>query len=95
LDKIRKKRTKYVRKRDFWLIKLGENGNKEWEKTFDKDEHDVAYSIIQTKDGGYAIAGSTGKRFWGEVNCWVIKLDAKGNMEWDNDFGGIGWDEIY
>ncbi len=87
--------TKYVRKRDFWLIKLGENGNKEWEKTFDKDEHDIAYSIIQTKDGGYAIAGGTGKRFWGEINCWVIKLDAKGNMEWDNDFGGIGWDEIY
>ena len=87
--------TKYVRKQDFWLIKLGENGNKEWEKTFNKDEHDIAYSIIQTKDGGYAIAGGTGKRFWGEVNCWVIKLDAKGNMEWDNDFGGIGWDEIY
>jgi len=87
--------TKYVRKRDFWLIKLGENGNKEWEKTFDKDEHDIAYSIIQTKDGGYAIAGGTGKRFWGEVNCWVIKLDAKGNVEWNNDFGEIGWDEIY
>ena len=87
--------TKYARKQDFWLIKLGENGNKEWEKTFDKDEHDIAYSIIQTKDGGYAIAGGTGKRFWGEVNCWVIKLDAKGNMEWDNNFGGTGWDEVY
>jgi len=87
--------TKYAGKRDFWLIKLGENGNKKWEKTFNKDEQDIAYSIIQTKDGGYAIAGGTGKRFWGEVNCWVIKLDAKGNMEWDNDFGEIGWDEIY
>jgi hypothetical protein len=87
--------TKYVRKQDFWLIKLGENGNKEWETTFNKDEDDIAYSIIQTKDGGYTIAGGTGRRFWGEVNCWVIKLDAKGNMEWDNDFGGIGWDEIY
>ena len=87
--------TKYAGKQDFWLIKLGESGNKEWEKTFDKDEHDIAYSIIQTKDGGYAIAGGTGRRFWGEVNCWVIKLDTKGNMEWDNDFGGTGWDEIY
>ena len=87
--------TKYARKQDFWLIKLGENGNKEWEKTFDKDEQDIAHSIIQTNDGGYAIAGGTGKRFWGEVNCWVIKLDAKGNMEWDKNFGGIGWEEIY
>ena len=87
--------TKYVRKQDFWLIKLGENGNKEWEKTFNKDEQDIAYSIIQTKDGGYAIAGGAGKRFWGEVNFWITKLDAKGNMEWENNFGGKGWDEIY
>ena len=87
--------TKYARKQDFWLIKLGENGNKEWETTFNKDKDDIAYSIIQTKDGGYTIAGGTGRRNWGEVNCWVIKLDAKGNVEWDNDFGGIGWDEIY
>lgn len=87
--------TEYVTKKDFWLIKLGENGNKEWDKTFDKDEDDIAYSIIQTKDGGYAIAGGTGKRSRGEVNCWVIKLDTKGNMEWDNNFGRTGWDEIY
>jgi len=87
--------TVYASKQDICVIKLDENGNIEWEKTFDKDEHDIAYSIIQTKDGGYAIAGGTGKRFWGEVNCWVIKLDAKGNREWDNNFGGTGWDEIY
>jgi len=87
--------TIYAGKQDIWIIKLGENGNKEWEKTFDGDENDVAYSIIQTKDGGYAIAASTGIKLWGEANCWVIKLDAKGNMEWDNNFGGTGWDEIY
>ena len=87
--------TIYAGKQDIWIIKLDENGNKEWDKTFDKDENDVAYSIIQTKDGGYAIAGSTGLKLWGEVNCWVIKLDAKGNMEWENSFGGTGWDEIF
>ena len=87
--------TKYASKQDFWLIKLGENGNKEWDKTFDEDENDIAYSLIQTEDGGYAIAGSTGLRVWGETNCWVIKLDVKGNMEWDSNFGGTGWDETY
>jgi len=87
--------TIYAEKQDIWIIKLDENGNKEWDKTFDKDKNDVAYSIIQTKDGGYAIAASTGFKLWGEANCWVIKLDAKGNMEWDKNFGGIGWDEIY
>ena len=87
--------TIYAGKQDIWIIKLGENGNKEWEKTFDGDKNDVAYSIIQTEDGGYAIAASTGIKLWGEDNCWVIKLDAKGNMEWDNNFGGTNWDEIY
>ena len=87
--------TIYASKQDIWAIKLDENGNIEWGKTFDEDENDIAYSIIQTKDGGYAVAGSTGVRVWGETNCWVIKLDAKGNMEWDNNFGGTGWDEIY
>jgi len=87
--------TVYASKQDFCVIKLDENGNTEWSKIFDEDENDIAYSIIQTKDEGYAIAGGTGKRFWGEVNCWAIKLDAKGNREWDNNFGGTGWDEIY
>jgi len=87
--------TIYAEKQDIWIIKLDENGNKEWDKTFDKDKNDVAYSIIQTKDGGYAIAASTGFKLWGEANCWVIKLDAKGNMEWENSFGGTGWDEIF
>ena len=87
--------TIYAGKQDIWIIKLGENGNKEWEKTFNGDKNDVAYSIIQTKDGGYAIAASTGIKLWGEDNCWVIKLDAKGDMEWDNNFGGANWDEIY
>ena len=87
--------TIYARKQDIWIIKLDENGNTEWGKLFDEDENDIAYSIIQTEDGGYAVAGGTGKRVWGETNCWVIKLDAKGNMEWENNFGGTGWDEIY
>jgi hypothetical protein len=87
--------TIYAGKQDIWIMKLGENGNTEWEKTFDKDENDEAYSIIQTKDEGYAVAGSTGVRVWRETNCWVIKLDAKGNMEWENNFGETGWDEIY
>jgi len=87
--------TIYARKQDIWIIKLDENGNTEWDKTFDEDENDIAYSLAQTEDGGYVVAGSTGVKLWGEANCWVIKLDAKGNMEWDSNFGGTGWDEIY
>jgi len=88
-------RDRYASKQDIWIIKLDTIGNLEWEKTFDEDENDIAYSLAQTEDGGYVVASSTGLRLWGEANCWVIKLAAKGNMEWDNNFGGTGWDEIY
>jgi len=68
------------KRQDFWIIKLGENGNKEWEKTFDGDENDVAYSIIQTNDGGYAFAGWTKSKGTGNSDVWVIKLDENGNL---------------
>jgi len=72
--------TIYVGRQDIWIIKFDENGNKEWEKTFDKDENDVAYSIIQTKDGGYAVAGWTKSKGAGNSDVWVIKLDENGNL---------------
>ena len=87
--------TIYADKQDIWILKLDENGNIEWDKTFDKDENDIAYSIIQTKDGNYVIAASTGLKIRGEANCWVINLGSKGNIEWENNFGGIGLQEIY
>lgn len=42
------------------LVKTDSSGNTEWNKTYPRTGlNDVAYSVIQTTDGGYAIAGST------------------------------------
>ncbi len=76
-----------------WVIKLNTRGNKVWDNTFAKRTDDEIFSIIQTKDGGYAVCGYTGAKDWGEVDCWVIKLDKTVNTVWDKIFGGIGWDE--
>ena len=76
-----------------WVIKLNKRGNKIWDNTFAKRTDDEIFSIIQTKDGGYAVCGYTGAKDWGEVDCWVIKLDETVNIVWDKIFGGIGWDE--
>ncbi|MBE9468773.1 MAG: hypothetical protein IMY72_10720 [Bacteroidetes bacterium] len=59
---------------DFWVIKLDENGNKIWDRTFGGDNWDIAKSIIQTTDGGYAVVGCTKSKGEGGWDCWVIKF---------------------
>ena len=52
-----------------------------WEKTFGGSDRDVALSVIQTEDGGYAISGYTRSKGKGKADVWVMKLDEKGNLE--------------
>ncbi|MBU4510286.1 hypothetical protein KJ830_04470, partial [bacterium] len=75
-------------KEDIWVIRLDPGGNMLWDKTFGGSDLDVAYSIIQTTDGGYVVAGLTESKGAGEVDAWVIKLDHGGNIVWDKTFGG-------
>jgi len=68
---------------NFWLIKTDLKGNKEWDKTFGDYAEDQAYSVQQTFDGGYILAGyTTGLDFW------LVKTDSDGNKEWDKTFKG-------
>jgi len=78
---------------DVYVIKLDANGNKVWEKTFGGSGDDIAYSIQQTTDGGYIIAGKTGDLYSGDV--YIIKLDKDGNKMWEKTFGGSGDDGAY
>ncbi|MBU4603186.1 DUF1566 domain-containing protein [bacterium] len=73
---------------DFWLLRLDEEGNRNWDKTYGGNSLDRAYSLIQTSEGGYAIAGLTFSKGAGESDFWIIKLDREGNMIWDKTFGG-------
>ncbi|GAJ09961.1 unnamed protein product, partial [marine sediment metagenome] len=51
-------------------------------------DSDEAWSLIQTTDGGYAVAGYTSSKGAGADDFWVIKLDHQGNMIWDRAYGG-------
>ncbi|MEF3167805.1 MAG: hypothetical protein K6360_00495 [Deltaproteobacteria bacterium] len=45
---------------DFWVIKLDASGNVAWQKTYGGTSCDEAFSIQQTSDGGYIVAGLAG-----------------------------------
>ena len=64
-----------------WLVKTDADGNKIWDRTFGKKFGNFAYSVRQTFDGGYIIAGLTGG--FGDVNgdVWLIKTDSQGKSK--------------
>jgi hypothetical protein len=77
---------------DFWLIKTDEFGNEEWNRTYGGTEDDFVYSLIATDDGGYAIIGRTSSFGAGHTDCWLVKTDAYGNMQWNQTYGGTAND---
>jgi hypothetical protein len=83
---------------DYWVVKLNENGVQEWQKSLGGTSFDWAYSIEQTTDSGYILAGTssssdgdiTNNVFGGDY--WVVKLDEAGLIEWEKSLGGSGND---
>ncbi|MBU1077389.1 MAG: PEGA domain-containing protein, partial [Spirochaetes bacterium] len=80
---------------DIWIIKLNRKGVKEWDKTFGGDADDEAFSISQTKEDGYIIAGHTYSKGNGESDIWIIKLNSKGQLIWEKTFGGPYHDGVH
>ena len=73
---------------DVYILKLDANGNKLWEKTFGGSDNDGAWSIQQTNDGGYVVAGYTSSFGAGSYDVYVLKLDTSGKEVWSKTFGG-------
>ncbi|MDD1759355.1 MAG: VWA domain-containing protein [Methanothrix sp.] len=69
-------------KGDIWLVKTDGNGTILWEKSFGGPEWDDGYSVVQTREGGYAITGSYG----GDLR--LIRTDENGSELWNKTFGG-------
>ena len=82
----------------YWLIKLDSSGNTIWEKIYGGSGVNHCHSILETMDGGYIAAGYTGaiggdiSRNYGGYDIWVIKLDSHGNLKWEKNYGGSGYD---
>jgi len=74
---------------DFWLIKTHANGTMQWNQTYGGAGKDEAYSVQQTIDGGYIIAGSTESYGAGMLDFWLVKTDANGTALWSQTYGGI------
>ena len=71
------------------LVKTDSGGNKQWDKTLGGTSFLGSYSVQQTTDGGYILAG------FDDNGAWLVKTDTNGNKQWDKIFGGTGDGEVY
>jgi hypothetical protein len=82
-------------------VKLTSIGSIEWQKSLGGTGEDQAYSIQQTNDGGYIIAGYTYSNDGdisnniGFVDTWLVKLNSLGSIEWQKSYGGTGGDAAF
>jgi hypothetical protein len=81
----------------YYMVKTDSNGNKEWDKIFEGLGLDycAASGCRQTSDGGYIITGMSDSWGDGDLDIWVVKTDASGNIIWNKTYGGEYNDHCY
>jgi hypothetical protein len=71
----------------YWLVKTDSAGNMLWNQSYTESIWDWAYSMVQTSDGGYALAGLAVSGIDDKGSFWLVKTDSSGNMQWNKNIG--------
>jgi hypothetical protein len=83
---------------DYGIVKLDTSGNIKWTSSLGGTSHEYAYSIQQTIDSGYIVAGYspsidgdvTGNH--GADDFWIVKINSNGGITWQKSLGGSAGD---
>lgn len=70
------------------LMKIDENGNAMWSKTFKGNNYTSGFDIIKTADQNYMIAGTTMSSGDTSKDIYLLKIDSEGNELWSHTYGG-------
>ena len=81
---------------DYWIYKTDFDGNILWSYAYGGFSRDILQNLIQTADGGFIMTGISESNMGafksedsrGDVDFWIVKVDADGLFTWDATFGG-------
>lgn len=71
---------------DVWLVKTDSVGGLHWHRTYGTSSSEEGYSVRETFDGGYIIAGT--RNYRGYYTAWLVKTNVYGQLQWDKMFWG-------
>ncbi|MFX0065253.1 MAG: hypothetical protein ACFFC7_24035 [Candidatus Hermodarchaeota archaeon] len=74
---------------DAWLIHIDINWDVVWNHTYGGPKSEFIYSMIPTKDGGYALVGYTYSFGQGGRDAYLVRTDAAGTLLWHRIYGGV------
>jgi hypothetical protein len=77
---------------DFYLVKTNSQGDTLWTRTYGGSSYERGYSVQQTADGGYIVAGITSSFGAGSVDFYLVKTNSLGDTLWTRTYGGGGAD---
>ena len=84
---------------DYWVVKIDGGGNIQWQKSYGGSGFDEASFILSISDGGYIIVGHSFSNNGdvsgnhGSADCWVLKIDGTGIIQWQKSLGGSAFDK--
>ncbi len=81
---------------DIWIVKVGEDGEEQWQKTIGTRQSEEAKAVVQTMDLGYLVAADVlnSKQGFGGKDALIVKLDKKGKIIWQSILGGNALEEV-
>jgi len=103
VSNISGEKTENAMTEDYWVVKLDDQGNIQWQNTIGGAVGDELLSIAQTPDHGFICGGSSWSNISGDKtennmgggDYWLVKLDSSGNVMWDNTIGGMEDDQLF
>lgn len=87
---------------DFWIVKIDQNGNKQWDRTIGGGEDDILTTAIGNGSGGFYLGGYSQSNLggdksanaYGDDDYWFVSVDAAGTVTWDATYGGDSTDVL-
>lgn len=86
---------------DAWVVRTDATGTLLWQRALGGSGFDVPLAVVQTMDGGFVVAGSSGSTD-GDLagvasngRAWVVKLDAGGAIQWQQRYGNSSEDSFW
>jgi len=87
---------------DYWVIKVDKEGKILWDKRYGGLTGDIFDSIVPCKDGRFLLVGDSGSDEnevktspnYGDIDYWIVKINANGEKVWDVSYGGTVGDAL-